>query len=134
MMWREWSWREILAPLNAALGPESCCSSIHSRSVYVTSNSYLSEPGKGRWLFGARPAAPAGAQARITSRRNLRHKKAAVYIGIDISKRELELARGGRSLHHPNDAPGISAVLRELRAVGTAHVVVEASGGYERAD
>jgi transposase len=59
-------------------------------------------------------------------------KQVVVYVGIDISKKELELAWEGRSLRHPNNAPGIRAVLRELRAVeGAAHVVVEASGGYE---
>lgn len=59
-------------------------------------------------------------------------KSAVVYVGVDISQGQLELAWEGRSSwRRRHDQAGIAAVLRALQ--GVVHVVVEASGGYERA-
>src|SRR5258708_18033559 len=57
----------------------------------------------------------------------------AVVVGIDVSKRSLEvgLSRGG-GFSVANDADGIGELLARLGPSGAALVVLEASGGYER--
>ena len=61
---------------------------------------------------------------------------AAVYIGIDVSKETLDLARSGSQevTTFPNDADGIAAVVGLLKPLGPAlaAVVVESTGGLER--
>lgn len=57
-------------------------------------------------------------------------------VGIDVSKRRLDLASrpDGASWQEPNTPVGIAAVVaRLLHAEGVTRVVLEASGGYERA-
>ena len=57
-------------------------------------------------------------------------------VGIDVSKRRLDLASrpDGASWQQPNTPVGIAAVIaRLLEAEGIQRVVLEASGGYERA-
>lgn len=70
---------------------------------------------------GSAPAAPA---------------PAGLYVGIDVSKDKLDLARSDRGgvTTHANDAAGIAAVVRSLSAAGPspAVVVVESTGGLER--
>jgi transposase len=59
---------------------------------------------------------------------------AAVVVGIDVSKRTLEVALSdGGGFRVTNDEDGISELLARLRPSGAALVVLEASGGYERA-
>jgi transposase len=61
---------------------------------------------------------------------------AAVFVGIDVSKDALDLARSddaaARVERFANDADGIAAVVNGLAAAAVATVVVEATGGLER--
>lgn len=59
--------------------------------------------------------------------------EAAVVVGIDVSKRTLEVAlSGGDSFRVTNNEDGLSELLARLRPSGAALAVLEASGGYER--
>src|SRR2546430_2281574 len=60
-------------------------------------------------------------------------KSSAVYVGLDIAKATLQLHLQGRQYVLPNSAAGHRKLLMLLRAVPGAHVVCEATGGYERA-
>jgi transposase len=61
---------------------------------------------------------------------------ATLYVGIDVSKDKLDLARSDRDgvATYANDAAGIAAIVRALAEAGPAlaMVVVEATGGLER--
>lgn len=58
----------------------------------------------------------------------------ASWIGIDVAKDQLDLAvDGGKHWQAGNDDAGIETVVRELRALQPQLVVLEATGGYERA-
>jgi transposase len=59
----------------------------------------------------------------------------AVYAGIDVAKNKLDLARSNtpQILTLANDAEGIKQICRELLAAQPAVIVVEATGGLERA-
>ena len=61
--------------------------------------------------------------------------KTDVHVGIDISKATLDIAihPTGGFVSLPNDRKGIATVLKKLREVQPDLVVVEATGGYERA-
>ncbi|MGH7412086.1 MAG: IS110 family transposase, partial [Candidatus Methylomirabilis sp.] len=56
-----------------------------------------------------------------------------VYVGIDVSKTQLEVAvrPQGAAFTAPNDEPGIARVAERLRTLGPALVVLEATGGLE---
>jgi transposase len=56
-------------------------------------------------------------------------------IGIDVAKEKLDLARSDAEavVSFPNDAAGIVRIVRLLTEAGPACVVVEATGGLERA-
>lgn len=55
------------------------------------------------------------------------------WIGIDVAKDRLDVAvHEGAVWHTSNDEAGIEALLRQLGALGTPLVVLEATGGYER--
>ncbi len=60
-------------------------------------------------------------------------KSAAVYVGLDIAKATLQLHLQGRQHALPNSATGHRKLVTLLRSVSGAHIVCEASGGYERA-
>jgi transposase len=57
-----------------------------------------------------------------------------VYVGIDVAKEKLDLARSGSDAVEtcPNDAAGITRVVRALAPLRPAVVVVESTGGLER--
>src|SRR5258708_14876172 len=58
--------------------------------------------------------------------------EAAVVVGIDVSKRTLEVAlSNGGGFSVANDENGISELLARLEQRGAPLVVLEASGGYE---
>lgn len=61
---------------------------------------------------------------------------AALYVGIDVSKDKLDLARSDADgvASFANDAAGIAAIVRRLAEAGPALavVVIEATGGLER--
>jgi len=58
-----------------------------------------------------------------------------LFVGIDVAKNKFDLARSdtGELLVFPNDAQGIGKIVDLLRAAGPTVVVVEATGGLERA-
>jgi transposase len=55
-----------------------------------------------------------------------------IYAGLDIAKLNLQLHLAGRGQELPNTAAGHRRLLKLLAAQPGAHVVCEASGGYER--
>ena len=59
----------------------------------------------------------------------------AVYVGVDVAKRSLEVGvrPSGENFSESNDAPGCARLARRLAELQPALVVLEASGGYERA-
>lgn len=56
-----------------------------------------------------------------------------VYIGVDIAKDSLVLHLQGHACSMGNDAKGIARILALLGKIPHPHVVMEATGGYERA-
>ena len=60
---------------------------------------------------------------------------AAVVVGIDVSKASLDVALnpGAERWSVGNDPGGVGALVPRLQALGPALVVLEATGGYERA-
>jgi transposase len=54
------------------------------------------------------------------------------YAGLDVAKLVLELHLAGRSHTLANDAKGHAQLLKLLRAQPQAHLVCEATGGYEQ--
>lgn len=60
---------------------------------------------------------------------------ADVYVGIDVSKRRLDVASrpAGKPWQVANDAAGIAALVTQLQALAPALVVLEPTGGLERA-
>jgi len=62
----------------------------------------------------------------------LPEKSATVYIGLDIAKATLQLHCQNQQVALPNNAEGHARLIKRLRAVPGAHLVCEATGGYER--
>lgn len=60
-------------------------------------------------------------------------EKEGLVIGIDVSKRRLDVALADRIERVDNDAAGLAALVPALTAAGTGLVVLEATGGYETA-
>lgn len=58
-----------------------------------------------------------------------------MFVGIDVSKDKLDIARTGQSTvtQCANSADGISSLVAELKALGPTLVVMEATGGYQSA-
>jgi transposase len=63
----------------------------------------------------------------------LTEKHPPVYVGLDIAKATLQLHLQDRQHVLPNTTTGHRQLVKLLRAVPGAHVVCEATGGYERA-
>jgi len=61
--------------------------------------------------------------------------KAEVHVGIDVSKDRLDLAvlEGKRIEQYSNTAGGIKELVKEMMELEPAIIVVEVTGGYERA-
>lgn len=55
-----------------------------------------------------------------------------VYVGLDISKDTLQLDLKSSSFELPQTAKGHSQLLTHLSRIPAAHVICEATGGYER--
>jgi transposase len=59
----------------------------------------------------------------------------AFYLGIDVSSKTLDVAflesNTIRCEQHSNSAAGVQALLRAIATLDVAHVVLEATGGYE---
>lgn len=56
-----------------------------------------------------------------------------LHVGLDVAKLSLQLHLAGRFHLLANDAKGHAQLLKRLRGHPTAHVVCEATGGYEQA-
>lgn len=58
----------------------------------------------------------------------------SVFVGIDVSKKALDvvLRPTGEYVTRANDAPGIHALVEQLRTLSPDLIVLEATGGYER--
>jgi transposase len=55
-----------------------------------------------------------------------------LYVGLDVAKLSLQLHLANRFYALTNDLKGHTQLLRRLRAYPNAHVVCEATGGYEQ--
>jgi transposase len=55
-----------------------------------------------------------------------------LHVGLDVAKLSLQLHLAGRFHSLPNDRKGHAQLLKLLRAHPSAHVVCEATGGYEQ--
>jgi transposase len=56
-----------------------------------------------------------------------------LHVGLDVAKLSLQLHLAGRFHSLANDAKGYAQLLKHLRGHPAAHVVCEATGGYEQA-
>ncbi|MDX2037751.1 MAG: transposase, partial [Isosphaeraceae bacterium] len=58
-----------------------------------------------------------------------------MFVGIDVSKQNLDVAirPTGESHRFPNSSEGVTALIDKLRAAAPQLVVLEATGGFERA-
>lgn len=63
----------------------------------------------------------------------MRSNDEVVYVGIDVSKAWLDIARGGEEKVERvgNDAAGIAQLVEELSQMEKSLIVVEATGGLE---
>jgi len=55
-----------------------------------------------------------------------------LYVGLDVAKLSLELHLAGKTYSLPNQLKGHTQLLKLLRPFAQAHVVCEATGGYEQ--
>lgn len=60
-------------------------------------------------------------------------KASVVQVGIDVAKADLQVAALHQNLRYPNSPAGQRQLIVWLRSLGSVHVVLEATGGYERA-
>ncbi len=58
---------------------------------------------------------------------------AAVYVGVDVAKATLQVHQQGRQIELHNVPAGLTQCCKKLKALEGAHVICEATGGYERA-
>jgi transposase len=56
-----------------------------------------------------------------------------VYVGMDVAKATLQVHLQGRQIQFRNDPAGHTQLCKKLTALSTAHVICEATGGYEDA-
>lgn len=63
----------------------------------------------------------------------MNEQSSVVHAGLDIAKATLQLHLQGQQVSLPNSAAGHRLLVKRLRAGPGAHVVCEATGGYERA-
>jgi transposase len=56
-----------------------------------------------------------------------------LYAGVDVAKQSLQLDWNGQSVELSNDAKGFAKLQKLLGPPSASHVVMEATGGYERA-
>lgn len=56
---------------------------------------------------------------------------APVYIGIDVAKATLQMYAQGRQTELANNSSALSKLCTELKAIPGAHVLCEATGGYQ---
>jgi transposase len=59
-------------------------------------------------------------------------KESLVHVGIDVAKLDLQVATAQQNRSYPNNPAGHRRLLAWLQTLGPVHVVLEATGGYER--
>ena len=60
-------------------------------------------------------------------------KQEVVYCGIDVAKKQLDVALGQERWRVPNSREGIAQLLKRFKGQRLKlHVICEASGGYEK--
>jgi len=60
-------------------------------------------------------------------------KTQTAYLGIDVSKRTLHVANVGKFIgEYENNPSGHQKIIKKAQEIGDVHIVLEASGGYER--
>src|SRR5260370_36992051 len=57
---------------------------------------------------------------------------ATVYVGVDVAKATLQVHQQGRQIELNNAPSGLTKFCNKLKALDGAHVICEATGGYER--
>lgn len=60
-------------------------------------------------------------------------KESFVYVGVDVAKADLQVAAGQQNVRYANTPAGHRRLVAWLRSFGVVQVVLEATGGYERA-
>ena len=55
-----------------------------------------------------------------------------LFVGIDISKAELDVHAGSKGFKMPNDPVGLTAWAGRLSELSPSLIVMEATGGFER--
>jgi transposase len=85
-----------------------------------------------RW---GRASEPGSRKARVgpRSRRTKRMHQEARIVGIDVSKKTLEVATDSATFQVANDEQGVQELVERLAPLKPELVVLEASGGYEKA-
>jgi transposase len=63
----------------------------------------------------------------------MKNNQPPVYVGMDVAKATLQVHLLGRQTEFANNSAGLAKLCKKLRTVPAAHVVCEATGGYERA-
>ena len=74
---------------------------------------------------------PAAVAARISTSMS-QNNPAILHLGLDIAKASLEFDRVGKSQPLNNDPKGHARLIKLLRAHPGAHIICEATGGYEQ--
>ena len=118
------------------------------RSINTWSPEAVREPGSSRPASSKLAQLPGAQGARIIRKTELdrRHNQrpnqkedcmepALIFVGIDVSKARLDLALhpSGPATSVPHDESGITTVVDRLRTVRPTGIVLEATGGVERA-
>lgn len=63
----------------------------------------------------------------------MKSKTAPTYVGVDIAKDTLEVCIISKLESFTNDTKGFRQLLKRLKPINNAHVICEATGGYEKA-
>src|SRR5665213_477677 len=63
----------------------------------------------------------------------MKKNPAPVYVGMDVAKATLQVHLQGRQIQFNNDPAGHTQLCKKLGGFSTAHVICEATGGYEDA-
>lgn len=58
---------------------------------------------------------------------------ATVYVGVDVAKATLQVHQQGRQIELSNAPAGRAKLCKQLQVLAAAHVICEATGGYEQA-
>ncbi|MFT3990241.1 MAG: IS110 family transposase [Luteolibacter sp.] len=64
--------------------------------------------------------------------KTLPHSQSVVHLGVDVAKTELVIDFNGSIKRFPNHPKGIAGLLSAASAMPSAHLVCEATGGYEQ--